>query len=112
MSPGKPPQSGQDAMSGEPLRRKITITNLQGLHLRPITSFVELANRYQSSVHVQKEGQERISGKSALNLLGLGAEQGTELTLETCGPDQEEAMAALVAFLNGLAALEDGAQAN
>ena len=99
-------------MNGEPLRRKVTITNLQGLHLRPITAFVELAVRFQSSVFVHKEGQERINGKSALGLLGLGAEQGTELTLEVSGPDQQEAMEALVAFLSNLAAEEDGVQTN
>jgi phosphocarrier protein len=99
-------------MSGEPLRRKITITNLQGLHLRPLTAFADMASRFQSTVHVYKEGQARISGKSPLGLLGLGAEQGTELIVETCGPDQEQAMEALVAFLANLAAEEDGLQAS
>jgi phosphocarrier protein HPr len=93
-------------MTGEPLLRTVTITNLQGLHMRPITAFVELAGRYQSIVHVLKDS-ERFSAKSPLSLLGLAAEKGTVLTLEVTGPDQAEAMEALVAFLDGLGAAED-----
>jgi phosphotransferase system HPr (HPr) family protein len=93
-------------MTGEPLLRTVTITNSQGLHMRPITAFVELAVRFQSNVQVIKDG-ERFNGKSPLSLLGLGAEKGTQLTLEILGPDQTEALEALVAFLEGLAAAED-----
>ena len=46
---------------------------------------------------------ERFSGKSPLALLGLVAEQGTELTLEVLGADQEEAMKALGELLGRLA---------
>jgi phosphocarrier protein HPr len=86
-------------MSGEPLRRKVKVTNPQGLHMRPITKFVELAGRYQSCVYVYKEESQRINGKSAISLLGLAAEQGTELFVEVCGPDQEAALEALANLL-------------
>ena len=85
-----------------PLRSRVTIANAQGLHMRPMKAFVELANKYQSTVHVSKQNSERVDGKSAWGLLSLGAEQGTELTLEVCGPDQKEALDALVEFLNRL----------
>ena len=85
-------------MTGEPLRRSVVITNPQGLHMRPITSFVEMAIKYQSEITVIKAG-ERFNGKSPLSLLGLGAEKGTELTLEVIGPDQDVALEALAAFL-------------
>jgi phosphocarrier protein len=88
-------------MNGEPLRSKVTITNAQGLHMRPMQAFVQLAGQFQSTVHVCKEDQ-RVDGKSPWGLLSLGAEQGTELTLEVCGPDQQQALDALVAFLNRL----------
>ena len=65
-------------MNGEPLRRSVIIANPQGLHMRPITAFVELAGTFQSNVTVLKGG-ERFNGKSPLSLLGLGAEKGTEL---------------------------------
>src|SRR5262245_8180003 len=94
------------AMTGEPLQRLIVITNPQGLHMRPITAFVELAVTYQSDVCVIK-GDERFNGKSPLSLLGLGAEKGTELTLEVVGPDQDVAIEALATFLTSLSEQEE-----
>lgn len=89
-----------DAMNGEPLRRLVTIVNPQGLHIRPISDFVKLASQFQSRVTVfKKDGNEPIDGRSPIGLLTLAAEQGTELTLEVSGPDQEAALEALVRLL-------------
>lgn len=87
-------------MNGEPLRRTFAIANPQGLHMRPITAFVEVANKFQSEVYLARTGESRINGKSPLGLLGLAAEQGTELTLEVNGPDAEQALEALLEVLN------------
>jgi phosphotransferase system HPr (HPr) family protein len=89
-------------MNGEPLRRTITISNPQGLHMRPITAFVEMAGKFQSDVFLSKGDGQRINGKSAISLLGLAAEMGTDLVLECCGPDQEDALNALATFLTNL----------
>jgi phosphotransferase system HPr (HPr) family protein len=85
-------------MNGDTLRCKVTITNPQGFHMRPMAAFVELARTFQSSVFVLK-ANERVDGKSPIGLLTLGAEQGTELTLEVSGPDEQDALDALAALL-------------
>ena len=82
-------------MNGEPHRCKVTITNPQGFHMRPMSAFVTAAARFQSTVYVIRSDGQRIDGKSMLGLLGLAAEQGTELTLEVSGPDAEEALETL-----------------
>jgi phosphotransferase system HPr (HPr) family protein len=89
-------------MNGEILRQKVRISNLQGLHIRPATAFVELARQFQSSVFVTKEGQRVDAKLSPLELLLLGALQGTELSLEASGPDAQAALTALAAFLDDL----------
>jgi phosphocarrier protein HPr len=86
-------------MNGEPLRRTFTVQNPQGLHMRPITAFVEVANKFKSDVFLAKEGDPKINGKSPLGLLGLAAEQGTQLILEVNGPDAAEALSALLDVL-------------
>src|SRR5262245_50633199 len=86
------------AMTGEVLRQKVVITNPQGFHMRPLTAFVELARKFQSSVFVCKDDQ-RSNGKSPLELMTLGAEQGTELTLEVSGSDAREALEALARLI-------------
>ena len=89
-------------MTAEPLRSTVTIKNEQGLHMRPLTAFVKLVMSFQSTVYVQKDAQPRINGRSMIDLLTLGAEQGTELILEVSGPDQDQALKALVALLENL----------
>jgi phosphotransferase system HPr (HPr) family protein len=86
-------------MNGEPLRRMFTVQSPEGLHMRPITAFVEMANKFKSDVFLTKKGEAKINGKSPLGLLGLAAEQGTELTLEVDGPDAAEALDALLNVL-------------
>ena len=76
--PSADPQPNPETNGGTTLRRTVRITNPQGLHLRPLTAFVQAAMRFQSSVHVCKADQ-RVNGKSALELMLLAAEQGTEL---------------------------------
>jgi len=63
--------------------------------MRPITAFVEVATRFQSNIQLGKSGTPLVNGKSAIALLGLGAEQGTELILEISGPDAADALKAL-----------------
>jgi phosphotransferase system HPr (HPr) family protein len=77
----------------------VTITNPQGFHMRPATAFAQLAGKFQSSVTLCK-GTTRINGKSPLELMFLGAEQGTQLVLEVSGDDSEAALDALTALLS------------
>jgi len=86
-------------MSGNTLQRKVLIMNPQGFHLRPITAFAALAGRFQSNVTVSKDGR-WVNGKSAIELMFLGAEHGTELLLQASGPDAKDALDALAALLS------------
>jgi len=75
-------------------RRRVQIVNAYGLHVRPATKFVSLAQSFRSQVRVGHEGR-TVNGKSMLDMTGLAAECGTVLDLEAEGPDAEEALAAL-----------------
>jgi phosphotransferase system HPr (HPr) family protein len=85
-----------------PWKRAVTITNPQGFHMRPMRAFVELASQFQCGVRVRRDNQEAVDGKSIMSLLLLGAEQGTELTVEVEGPDGPAALDALVDLLANL----------
>jgi phosphocarrier protein HPr len=75
--------------------RRVTLNNATGLHVRPATVFMEAASRFQSIVHVRKDGQ-TADGKSAISLMLLEAGCGTELTIEAQGSDEIQAVDALV----------------
>ena len=76
-------------------RRQYVVSNPNGLHMRPLQAFVEQATRFQSNVQVGRKDGEMLNGKSIIHLLGLGADQGTEITIEVSGPDADAAIEAL-----------------
>ncbi len=80
------------------LDRTVTIRNKLGLHARAAVKFVNLANRFGSSVKIVKDGDE-IDGKSILGILTLAATQGTSIRLVVSGKDEEAALAALTELI-------------
>jgi phosphotransferase system HPr (HPr) family protein len=82
-------------MTGPTLRQKVLVSNPQGFHLRPVAAFVTQVMKYPGEVYVFK-GEERADGKSPFALLALGADQGTELTIEVSGEKAETVLQNLV----------------
>jgi phosphotransferase system HPr (HPr) family protein len=64
------------------------------LHARPAGAFVRAAAAFAATIDVQANGR-RANGKSILEILGLGADGGTELTISASGDDAAEAVAEL-----------------
>ena len=75
------------------LKKKITIKNKLGMHARAAVRFVNVANRFRSSVKIEKDGNE-IDGKSILGILTLAAVQGTEIVIKVSGKDEDKALSA------------------
>ena len=80
------------------IKKKIRIANPQGLHARPASNLVKLMNKFESDVTVRKGG-EAVNGKSIMSLMTLAANSGAVLEVEVSGPDAQEAMKAIEAFL-------------
>ena len=80
------------------LKKKIKIKNAMGLHARPASIFVQIANKFESDVAVRK-GHEKVNGKSIMGLMMLAASQGHTIEIEVSGPDAETAMQELEQFL-------------
>lgn len=81
------------------LKKRIQIKNSQGLHARPASLFVKIANRFESEVTLRKDSEE-VSGKSIMGLLTLAANRGAIVEIEVSGPDAPQAMKALEEFLS------------
>jgi phosphocarrier protein HPr len=80
------------------IKKKVIIKNKLGLHARAAVKFMNMANRFASSVWIEKDGNE-IDGKSILGILTLAAVQGSEITLKISGPDEDQAINALEALI-------------
>jgi len=84
---------------------KVVVNNKVGLHARPASLFVQEAAKYQSEINVHCQDPETkedrdANAKSILGILTLGVFQGTEITITANGPDENEAVKALVALVN------------
>ena len=80
------------------VEKEIIIKNKLGLHARAAVKFVNLANRFVSTVKIEKDGNE-IDGKSILGILTLAATQGSRILLRVFGEDEREAMKALISLI-------------
>jgi len=80
------------------LNKAIKVMNSQGLHARPASLFVRMANKFDSDITVMKDG-EAVNGKSIMGILTLAVEQGCEVSVVASGVDAEEALRELELFL-------------
>jgi len=58
----------------EKVEQEIVVNNCHGLHVRPAAVFVQLANKFDSNVKLEK-GSELVDGKSIIAILSLGINQ-------------------------------------
>src|SRR5262249_44322390 len=79
--------------------REVVISNVQGLHARPVMRFVDLASQYQSKIRVKKDDMDG-DGKSPMEMMILGATCGTRLVLCADGDDAPAALEALVKLID------------
>ena len=77
---------------------EVQIVNRQGLHARPVMKFVDTANRFASSIFVVR-GDQRVDGKSPMEMMLLEATQGTRLQLVAKGADARDLIEALVGLV-------------
>ncbi len=88
--------------SSDSYERRVTILNKEGLHSRPVMKFVELAQGFEADIQVCAEtgNGEQVDGKSAMDMMLLGATAGTGLLISARGPDAERAVSALAELVN------------
>ncbi|WNO05121.1 HPr family phosphocarrier protein [Rhodoferax mekongensis] len=76
-----------------------TIVNKLGLHARASAKFTKLAGSFPCEVWMSR-GERRVNAKSIMGVMMLAAGIGSEITLETHGEREQEAMDALLALIN------------
>ena len=76
------------------IKSSITISNRLGLHARASAKLTKLAGTFSCDIHLARAGR-RINAKSIMGVMMLAAGLGAEVEIETHGPDEDQAMAAL-----------------
>ena len=77
------------------IQREFRVLQKLGMHAKPSSMLVNEANKFKSSVLISKDGLE-VNGKSIMGLMLLAAESGSTLLVKANGPDEREAMEALM----------------
>ena len=81
------------------IQKNTTISNKLGLHARASAKLTKLAATFPCEVWISR-GERRVNAKSIMGVMMLAAGLGTEVTLETSGEREQEAMDALLALIN------------
>lgn len=81
------------------IEKTVLIKNKLGLHARAAVKLMNLANRFNSSVRITKDGNE-VDAKSILGILTLAAVKGSKITIKVSGKDEQKAINALVDLID------------
>ncbi|MCM8781677.1 MAG: HPr family phosphocarrier protein [Candidatus Omnitrophica bacterium] len=82
------------------VEKKLIIRHKQGLHARPAALFVQIANKYESTISVKK-GEQEVNGKSIMGILMLAAERGSQIYIRAEGQDAKKAVEELERLILG-----------
>jgi len=77
----------------------IKISNKLGLHARASAKLTKLAGTFPCEVWISR-CERRVNGKSIMGVMMLAAGLGAEVTIETIGERDEEAMQAIRALID------------
>ena len=81
------------------ITKKLTILNKLGLHARAAAKVVSLANEFESTIIITKDGK-NADARSIMKLLMLSASEGSKINIEVDGTDQKDAMKSIEKLFN------------
>ncbi|HXE78454.1 MAG TPA: HPr family phosphocarrier protein [Rhodanobacter sp.] len=79
------------------LEQKITVSNRLGLHARASAKLVQLVHGFKSTVWLLSDTRE-VNAQSIMGVMLLAAGPGTTLTVRVDGPDERQALEAVLAL--------------
>jgi len=81
------------------LQQDAQIINKLGLHARASAKLTHLASQYPCEVWLSRAGK-RVNAKSIMGVMILAAAQGSTITIEISGEQEQEAMDAILGLIN------------
>lgn len=82
--------------------KQVVIENETGLHARPASDFIALANKFRSKIFIQNMDEEdscKANAKSIVMLIAQGLGKGVTAEISAEGEDEKEAVEALAALI-------------
>ncbi|WAT00305.1 PTS phosphocarrier protein NPr [Rouxiella chamberiensis] len=82
------------------IKQKVEIKNRLGMHARPAMKLFELVQSFESEVLLRNDSGIEAEASSVIALLMLDSPKGQEIEIEANGPDEAEALAAVINLIN------------
>lgn len=83
------------------VERTFTLTNATGLHARPASVFVQTVQKFPGTDVLVRKGEREVNARSLLSVLSLGVGKGESIVIRCDGPQENEALEALAALVEG-----------
>ncbi len=80
------------------IKESIKIGLANGLEARPVAELVQLASRFDSSVHIEVGGK-KVNAKSIMGMMTLSLDKGESIDAIAEGSDEEEVITEMKKFL-------------
>ncbi|PHM27424.1 PTS phosphocarrier protein NPr [Xenorhabdus budapestensis] len=82
------------------VKQRLEIKNRLGMHARPAMKLHDLVQQFQSQVILRNGSNVQAEAHSVITMLMLDSEQGSYIEVEATGPDEQQALAAIVELFN------------
>ena len=82
------------------VKHTVEITNKLGMHARPAMKLFELVQSFNAEVMLRNEAVTEAEASSVIALLMLDSAKGGQIEIEVTGPQEEQALAAVIALFN------------
>ena len=82
------------------LEVKFKITSEFGLHARISTKLVNIANQFNSNIHIESK-KVNVNLKSIMGVMSLGVTSGDTITITIDGEDEKDALNQIALFIVG-----------
>lgn len=80
-------------------KQSIKLINKLGLHARASMKLMNAASRFQSDLFIHHNGR-KSDAKDIMTLMALAITVGTEIEIEADGPDEKDALKAVIHLIN------------
>ena len=82
------------------VKQSVEITNKLGMHARPAMKLFELMQNFDAEVLLRNDEGTEAEANSVIALLMLDSAKGRQIEIEASGPQEVEALAAVIALFN------------
>ena len=81
------------------ITKSVEIKLPRGLEARPVAELVQLASKYESTVHIEAQSK-KVNAKSIMGMMTLGLDSGEKVKVTADGKDETDAIREIEKYLS------------